>query len=307
MKRLGIVALMFAIGCSMVAGCSEGSMQHAAKAPNAGAAPQAGDGKPEAAGKAIDRKIRYSGNVEVVVRDLDATHEAVEALVKSKNGYVAKSELVGSVGDRRYGTWTIKVPADSFREVVAALAKLGTLVHNSSDSEDFTEEYLDLEARVRNLKAEEDVLNKLLKDAANRLDDVLKMRDQIVRNRGDIERAEGRLKYLASVTSYSTINLTVREIQDYVPPTSPTFSSDVSDTFSWSYASLLHLGRGLVLFLVALAPWSPFLLAVGFAGWKIAKHWPAKKSLPIAKRLRVTEPAEVSAEPDQATNEKPAS
>ena len=302
MMRLSILAAI----CTMALGCSSDSSMSPRIGREAPVEAKAVVGaKPVAPAKSNDRKIRYTANVEVVVKNLDATQEAIEALVKSKGGYVAKSELVGQVGDRRSCSWTIKVPVDTFRDAIDAIAKLGTLVRNSSDSEDVTEEFLDLEARLRNMKAEEEVLNKLLKEAAVRLDDVLKIREQIVKNRGEIERAEGRLKYLAAVTSFSTINLMVREIQDYVPPTVPTFGSDITDAFSTSYQSLLRFGRNAVLVVVSIAPWLPVLLLGGFLGWKVIRRM--QPSPPIAKprRARAIDAVEVPTpekpiEPDRA-------
>ncbi len=295
MMRLSTIAAL----CSMALGCSSDPSMSSPSIARQAVEAQAVGAKPVALAKSVDRKIRYTANVEVVVKNLDATQESVEALVKSKGGYVAKSELVGQVGDRRSCSWTIKVPVDTFRDAIDAIAKLGTLVRNSSDSEDVTEEFLDLEARLRNMKAEEEVLNKLLKEAAVRLDDILKVREQIVKNRGEIERAEGRLKYLAAVTSFSTINLMVREIQDYVPPTAPTFGSDITDAFSTSYQSLVRFGRNAVLVVVSIAPWLPVLLVGGFLGWKVIRRM--QPSPPIAKprRARALDVVEV------ATPEKP--
>ena len=96
-RSVFVVAMcLFAMGCS-----SDPSYVPSVARENA-AAPQPGGAKPaDAPAKSINRKIRYTANVELVVKNLDATQEAVEALVKSKSGYVAKSELVGQVGDRR--------------------------------------------------------------------------------------------------------------------------------------------------------------------------------------------------------------
>ena len=96
MMRLSILAALCSLGCSSDPSMSP-SISREAKVVVA-----AGGAKPVAPEKSNDRKIRYTANVEVVVKNLDATQEAVEALVKSKGGYVAKSELVGQVGDRRH-------------------------------------------------------------------------------------------------------------------------------------------------------------------------------------------------------------
>lgn len=202
----------------------------------------------------------------------------------------------------------MKVPVDKYRPTVMALAALGNTLRNSSDSEDVTEEFLDLEARLRNLKVEEETLNKLLKDSAFKLDDVLKMREQIVKTRGDIERAEGRLKYLSAVTSYSTINLSLQEIQDYKPPTAPTFGSEVSETFTASVASLEQFGRGVAIFLVALAPWLPIIIPVLFLLRLFVRRLARPTSPHLPRARRVAEPAPPPPQPDgsQPTPERDA-
>lgn len=226
--------------------------------PNPAAAPAAPAGAQPP--QAVTRQIIYSATIEVVVKNLTATRQSVERVTEEQKGYIAKSEVIGDAGSRRSATWTLKVPADQFRAAVNALAALGDTVRNSSDSQDVTEEFTDLQARVRNLKSEEETLNKLLKDRAVRLEDVLKIREQIARVRGDIERAEGRVKYLATMAAMSTITLAAREDASYVPPTAPTFASRASGTFHTSVAALRDFGQWLALLAVALAPWLPLIL-----------------------------------------------
>lgn len=163
----------------------------------------------------------------------------------------------------------MKVPVEKFQQVVASLAALGQVTKNSSDSQDVTEEFVDLQARIKNLKVEEETLNKFLKDFANNVDSFLKTREQIAKVRGDIERAEGRLKYLATMSALSSITFTAREEQAYspeVPATAPTFGDSVDGTFASSWKTLLNVGKGFVLFVVALAPWLPLIVAAFFIG-----------------------------------------
>ena len=175
---------------------------------------------------------------------------------------MSKSEVVGDAGTRRTATWVLKIPSVKFRETLSALAALGTPIRNSSDSEDVTEEFYDLQARVKNLKAEEDALNKML-SGSNDLESILKLRREITELRGNIEKAEGRLKYLSALTAMSTITLSVSEDAAYVPPTTPeppTFRSRVTDTFADSFGMLRNFGEQIGLVLVALALWSPLIL-----------------------------------------------
>jgi hypothetical protein len=206
----------------------------------------------------IERKIVFSGRIDVVVKDFDTARVEATKIVEGNKGYFAKTEVAGDAGTKRSGTFTIKVPAEKFQGTVDAFARLGVAVKNSTDSRDVTEEFVDITARVKNLKAEEETLNRLLKDTASRLDDVFKMREQIRQVRGDIERAEGRLKALSALAALSTIVLGLREEAVYVPPTvetPPGFRERLSSTFRESLGQLLNVGEWFAVVVVAFAPW----------------------------------------------------
>ena len=269
---LAVVGLVAAVGCGA------GAPPQAAMAPHprgesageAKDAPPLPGGKPAAEKEAADRKVIYSASVEVVVRNVDEARGEVERLTDAHKGYIAKSDVSGTAGSRRTATWTLKIPADKFRVAIAGLTELGTVTRNSSDSQDVTEEFVDLEARLRNLKAEEEVLNKFLKESVKDVDGYLKTREQIKGVRSDIERAEGRLKYLSTMTALSTIQFTAREEAPYSPdppPAAPTFGDRAGSTFSGSWRGLVTFFETVALVLVALLPWSPFLLLAGALVW----------------------------------------
>lgn len=162
------------------------------------------------------------------------------------------------------------MPADKFQAAVEAFAGLGVVTRTTADSQDVTEEFIDAEARLKNYKAEEAALNKLLESAAGKLEDVLKIREQVVRTRAEIERIEGRLKYLTSQTDLSTITLTVREEREYTPAAVKGFGGRVGERFRWSLGQIRLFGENLVLAAVAAAPWVPGVL---LAGWLLRRLW----------------------------------
>jgi hypothetical protein len=188
-----------------------------AGAPQPGGAPPAGQGaNPQPApGNELppERKIVFSGTLEVEVKDFAAERTKLDGLLKQFKAYYSKTEITGDSGKRRSGAFTIKVPVENFQSLVDAIVALGNPTKNATDSQDVTEEFVDVSARVKNLKAEEEVLNKLLKDAAGRLDEVFKVREQIRLIRGDIERYEARVLALVKMAALSTITLTLRETE----------------------------------------------------------------------------------------------
>lgn len=303
-RPLALGALLLPIGFALV-GCG-GQPRVAAPA----ATEKAADAVAKNAAGKLDvptpRKIRYTATVHVVVRNLDDAGAEVETLVERYRGYIARAERIGSSGSRRVGTWTIKVPVEQYRDLVQSLAKLGFVERNSSDSEDMTEEFVDLQARLKNMKVEEEALNKLLKDGANKIEDVLKIRDHIVKVRGDIERAEGRLKFVESATSLSTVNLTLREDAEYVSPTAPTFTGEISDAFDSSTRSLKQTGRAAVIGAVAVAPWLPLIVIAGFVVRYLYRKGKSLAEPAVPSRRRAREPNATTEEPNRSAPDSPA-
>jgi hypothetical protein len=214
-----------------------------------------------------ERKIIYTGTIDLVVTNLDEVLPRVEQLVATQKGYVAKSEVREDSGKRRSATFSLRIPVSGFQPARDGLLALGTPERNAVDSQDVTEEFVDVQARIKNLKEQEDKLNELLKEKRKeeKLDDIIKVSDRIAQVRGDVERAQGRLNYLASMTTLATINLTIREVKDYKPPTAPTFGSRVSQTFTESWEALVEFAQETVLLVVAFVLWVPLLVPVALA------------------------------------------
>jgi hypothetical protein len=227
----------------------------------------------------IDRKIVYTARLDLVVKSLDPVEKQVDDLLAANGGRLVSSESRGDAGSKRTASFKLEVPAAKFRALVAGLRALGVPERDKVDSDDLTEEYVDVQARVRHLKAEEDNLIKLLGERARSVEEQLAIRRQIQPLREQIERAEGRQKYIEARAAFSTVTLSLREEANYVPPTAdpppapPTFGERVSKTFAASWGMLVTFGEGLALFGVALGPWLAVMLPVGLVGWWTARRF----------------------------------
>ncbi len=235
------------------------------------------DGVPAAGGKPaapvdVSRKIIFTGDMHLIVDELDATTAKVQQIVSAATGYIAQSDVQVRSNNRREADYTVRVPVEQYEDVRTACSKLGSVTRNSSKSEDVSEEYADLEARIKALKAEEAALTDLLKRENAKLDELMKVRDQIVRNREQIEKAEGRTRLLANKASFSTIRLGIEEKKDYVPPSEETFGGNASNAFSNSWQALVNLGKFLAIAAVSLVPWLPVIaLIVGVVWWQVRR------------------------------------
>ena len=237
------------------------------------------DPLPAVAGVAVipeDRKIAFTAVLEVVVPELQPAVSKVEQAVTTHKGYIAKSEVKADAASRRLATFTIRVPVADFRKLMSELKALGVADKDQVDSEDKTEEVVDVEARIKNLKNEEEVLNKLLKDAANRIEEVLRLREHIKTNRGEIERSQARFDALTRLTAQSTITLTLKEEAKglIAPPPSPqpeppppTFEERTDRTFGESWGLFKRFSQWIALIVVGATPWLLLVVPVGLVGY----------------------------------------
>ncbi|MBB6051697.1 DUF4349 domain-containing protein [Armatimonas rosea] len=244
-----------------------------AQAPASAMAPMGGeasiakaDAEPVAKAPAMPRKIIFTGEVTLICEDLDKAAAGLEARAKEFGGYISNASQTGARGETREGSWTVRIAAEKFDAFLKALPALGELQSSSRKADDVSEEFYDVAARLKNKKIEEDRLIELLQKATGKLTEVLTVEKELSRVRDEIERIEGRLRFLTNQTDLSTITITLREVKNFVPEGPPTLATQVSRSFSGSVESLKNFLVGIVLVGVALVPW---VLPLGLTCWLV--------------------------------------
>ncbi|MFC1992959.1 DUF4349 domain-containing protein [Chloroflexota bacterium] len=155
-----------------------------------------------------DQMIVRTGNISLVVVDVTIAMEQIAKLAESFEGYVVSSNKWGE-GERLVGNITIRVVADYFDVAIGALRELAAdVTSESTTSQDVTEEYIDLSAKLHNLEAAEEQLLTLMQKAET-VEDILNVQRELSRVRGEIEQTTGRMQYLerTSATSLIMVNL----------------------------------------------------------------------------------------------------
>jgi hypothetical protein len=203
----------------------------------------------------LQRQIIYDADVRIIVEDFEEIPEKVDRLVLGAGGFVAQQKLHGKSGRPRSGEWKIRLPLDGYAEFLDAAKKLGELQSLAANSQDVTDQYYDLEARIRNKQKEEARLVKHLEESTGKLEEILAVEREISRVREELERMEGRIRVLKDLVSLTTVTLHVDEIKGYVPPQAPTFAVRISRAFVGSWKALVATGQGLVIAAVFLGPW----------------------------------------------------
>lgn len=147
--------------------------------------------------KQPDRILIYTASVQMSVADIEAALIAAQKITSDVGGYMQSLTGEGI---------TIRVPAGSFFKVLDQLRPLGTTLSKRIEAQDVTDEYVDLQLRLRNAEALRDRLQEIL-DRAQTVKDTLEVEKELNRVREEIERIKGRLASLEKQVRFSTITL----------------------------------------------------------------------------------------------------
>lgn len=163
---------------------------------------------------AATRKIIRNAELVVESEATDAAYKQIASLAESNGGFVVESEASqrGESTDpgKQIVSTTVRVPAAQFEATIESIRRLGSRVlQDRRTGQDVTEEYIDLEARVLTKKALEAQFLEIMK-RAEKVSDALEVQRQLAEVRGEIERVEGRRRFLENQSALSTIKVTLR-------------------------------------------------------------------------------------------------
>jgi hypothetical protein len=162
--------------------------------------------------------IIRNGNVSIEVDSLEIAITAVRTLASRLGGYIGNVTMNTGEYAVRSATLEVKIPSARFDDALSGLSPIGKVEHSSSTAEDVGEEYVDLGARMTNARRLEDRLVTLLATRTGKLEDVLAVERELARVREQIERFEGRLRFLRTRVATSTLSVTVHEAAPLVNP-----------------------------------------------------------------------------------------
>lgn len=152
-----------------------------------------------------------TGDASVEVDSLAIAISRVRALAGRAGGIVADVSVEGGRDQVPSARLELRVPADHFDEVLDGLKPLGKVESVNVHAEDVGEEFVDVTARVENSRRLEARLLDLLGTRTGKLGDVLEVERELARVRGEIERYEGRLRYLRNRTAISRLTIAVHQ------------------------------------------------------------------------------------------------
>lgn len=228
-----------------------------------------------------DRMIIRNGAIGIKATSVEQTLGRITSIVTSKGGLVF-STSTDHRGDYTYATLTLQVPPARFDDTMSDIRSAAVTVTNeTSSSQDVTEEFVDNDAQIKNLTQSEQQLNTLLTKATS-VTDVLAVQREVTTVRGQIDRLEGRQKYLATKTSMASITVSIEPIGLITPEKfNSTQGWDFGRTLQNAWDGSVHGLQGLATVLITIAVYLWVLPLLLLAYWVAVRVFRASQR-PVA-------------------------
>lgn len=157
----------------------------------------------------IARMVIFTAELELEVEDVDSALDAISLYVMESGGFVAGVSSTEGEG----GIIAIRVPQEAFYDAIREVESLGEVREKEVKGEDITESYVDLEARLRNLRSQEERLLEILGMCVD-VEEVLKVEKELERVRGGIEGLTGEMRYIEGRVELATITVSLTEAHE---------------------------------------------------------------------------------------------
>ncbi len=231
-------------------------------------------GRPGPAGTTTtERMIVRTGEISLVVESVVEALDQIAESVEGLDGYVVSSRWRGEE-ERAAATISIRVPDENFDEAIRELRDLAVRVTSeSTSSRDVTQEYIDLESRLRNLEATEQQYLALL-ERAETVEEVLMVQRELSNMRGQIEQIKGRMQYLERTSALSLITVHLKPESSPKPLVQPGWSAvEIAKSGLRGLITAGHIIADILIWGIIFSPiWVPIGLLVR---WRLRRR--AKK------------------------------
>jgi len=227
-------------------------------------------GSTESVNAMTQRKLIRTAELSLEVDGSEEAVKKVETIAREAGGFVGTTSLRRYDDGSHSGSVTVRVPLEKFDDVIKQLRELGKVQQLSTNVQDVTGQYVDLDARLRNKKREEEELLKLF-DRKGELEDIIQIESRLSEVREQVEVFEGQMRVLSEQIALSTINVflaekgeaAVAEVEGY----------DLGYHLRSAGRSFMSVVQGLVTFLIyfVVVGWV-FWLPIGLLVWFVRRR-----------------------------------
>lgn len=164
---------------------------------------------------APDRKLVQTAMLELAVRDVETSFQRLQSKAGQYGGYVENAYLQGNRDKDNQllmASITLRLPASKMDEFISSLSQEGRILSSQRNSQDITLQYTDMEARLNNLKVQEKRLLELYQKAT-KVEDILRLEEQVGRVRGEIDSLTAQLKVMNNQVQYASLTINLQKDQ----------------------------------------------------------------------------------------------
>lgn len=204
-----------------------------------------------------DRKIIRNAWIELETKEFDASVAELQALVEELGGYISQANV--SVYNSRYelhsANYTVRIPAENFDQFLSYRENLGTVSSTNIWTDDVTDSYFDMEARLESLETKRTRLLELLEQAED-MESIIALESALSDTVYEIESLTGSLRLLDNQIAYSTIDVYLNEVRETTEPVAlpKTFGERISQQFRDTLQGMADFGENLVIWVVGASP-----------------------------------------------------
>jgi Domain of unknown function (DUF4349) len=211
-------------------------------------------------------------SLTLIVESSDEVVSAVSAIVKQQQGYFI--DLQDNRSDSRNGlqnvSMQIRIPQSKLEPTLEKFTQLGTVKSQSRTAEDVSEQLVDLDARLRNLRKQEELLLKIMEQRSGSVAEILNVARELSTIRQSIEQIDAQRKNLQTQVSYSTIYLNLEAPAAIAPELKRPVTLQFKETWEDSTSSVKNLTFTLLKTGIWVLSFSPYLAIVllGIYGYR---------------------------------------
>lgn len=176
-----------------------------------------------------NKKLILTSNLNLETQNIDDVIDSMLKLIGQYNGYVQRSSTYTQANGSRIYDATIRIPADQYADFLNETKALGNSTSYHESVEDVTDSYMDIEARLTSLRAQEEKVLEFY-DRAESIEDLMAVEERLSDLRYQIEYYESQIKNYDLLVAYSTMNLCISETKVYTP-TSTSFLKRLGNSF----------------------------------------------------------------------------
>jgi len=232
--------------------------------------------KEEAPAAATTRMIIHKAVLQVNVKKLESAQANITKKVEQYGGYIVESNVYQEDDETNSGKMIVRIPEKHFQTFLKdAEGEAAEILERNVTGQDVTEQYVDLQSRVKSKRAVEERLLEFMSNA-QKTEDLLKISADLAKVQEEIEVMVGKIKYLENQTSFSTVELSMYENRVVVPEIESKELNTWEKTkkqFATSMNSLLAAGSAFIVFFIGNLPVLLILVIIGiFVYWVIKRR-----------------------------------